>query len=98
MKQNNKVFKTKVLRTLDMLEQECAEVIVICTKIKKFGPYNAHPNAPSKTNDELLLGELGDLSAVIIMAADALDLDLTVLPKLIEEKKQRLKRYPEVKW
>lgn len=99
MKENNKIFKTKVIRTLDMLGQECAEVIQICAKIKKFGPDNYHPNDILKTkNKSLLLREIGDLSCAITMSADALQLDLTELPKLIENKKAKLKQFPEVKW
>lgn len=99
MKENNRIFKSRVIRTLTMLEQECAEVILAATKIRKFGPYNYNPNDPNKTtNDDLLLRELGDLSCVLSMAADALQLDLTELPKYINEKRERLKKYPEVNW
>lgn len=99
MKENNKIFKTKIIRNLDMLEQECAEVIQICTKIKKFGPDNYNPSDQLKTKNKLLLlREIGDLSCAITMAATALQLDLTELPKLIENKKSKLKQFPEVKW
>lgn len=49
---------------LDILQEECAEVIVAISKISRFGLDNIKPGKP-KTNREHLAEELGDLQAMI---------------------------------
>jgi hypothetical protein len=49
---------------LDILQEECAEVIVAVSKISRFGLDNIKPGKP-KTNREHLAEELGDLQAMI---------------------------------
>ena len=49
---------------LDILQEECAEVIVAVSKISRFGLDNFKPGKP-KTNREHLAEELGDLQAMI---------------------------------
>jgi NTP pyrophosphatase (non-canonical NTP hydrolase) len=47
---------------LDILQEECAEVIQIISKIKRFGLYS---NFTGKTNQQLLVEEVGDVYALI---------------------------------
>ena len=54
--QNNEV--------MDILQEECAEVIQAVSKISRFGLDNFKPGKP-KTNREHLEEELGDLMAMI---------------------------------
>ena len=49
---------------MDILQEECAEVIQAVSKIRRFGLDNAKPGKP-KTNREHLEEELGDLYAMI---------------------------------
>jgi NTP pyrophosphatase (non-canonical NTP hydrolase) len=49
---------------MDILQEECAEVIVAISKISRFGADNIKPGKP-KTNREHLAEELGDLQAMI---------------------------------
>ena len=49
---------------MDILQEECAEVIVAISKISRFGADNFKPGK-SKTNREHLAEELGDLQAMI---------------------------------
>jgi NTP pyrophosphatase (non-canonical NTP hydrolase) len=49
---------------MDILQEECAEVIVAISKISRFGADNFKPGKP-KTNREHLAEELGDLQAMI---------------------------------
>ena len=49
---------------LDILQEECAEVVVAVSKISRFGLDNFKPGKP-KTNREHLAEELGDLQAMI---------------------------------
>jgi NTP pyrophosphatase (non-canonical NTP hydrolase) len=54
----------KVKEIMDILQEECAEVVVAVSKISRFGIDNYKPNKP-KTNREHLEEELGDLMAMI---------------------------------
>jgi NTP pyrophosphatase (non-canonical NTP hydrolase) len=49
---------------MDILQEECAEVIQAVSKIRRFGPDNHKPGKP-KTNREHLAEELGDMLAMI---------------------------------
>jgi hypothetical protein len=53
---------------LDHLQEECAEVIKACTKIKRFGLFNVYPE-PGKTNAEKLLGEIYDVFRAVCRIA-----------------------------
>jgi NTP pyrophosphatase (non-canonical NTP hydrolase) len=50
--------------TMDILQEECAEVIQAVSKINRFGIDNLKPGKP-KTNREHLEEELGDMLAMI---------------------------------
>ena len=52
------------LLRLDILQEECAEVIQAVSKISRFGLDNFKPGKP-KTNREHLEEELGDMMAMI---------------------------------
>jgi len=49
---------------MDILQEECAEVIQAVSKISRFGIDNYKPGKP-KTNREHLEEELGDMMAMI---------------------------------
>lgn len=49
---------------MDILQEECAEVIQAVSKISRFGIDNLKPGKP-KTNREHLEEELGDMLAMI---------------------------------
>lgn len=55
----------QVEEILSILQEECAEVIQIISKIRRFGEYNVHPNTPTSTNLLRLHEELGDVIAMI---------------------------------
>jgi len=50
---------------LQILQEECAEVIQATSKIFRFGIESSHPDTPDKTNTDHLEEELGDLLAMI---------------------------------
>ena len=55
----------KVIKeVMDILQEECAEVIQAVSKISRFGIDNIKPGKP-KTNREHLEEELGDMLAMI---------------------------------
>jgi NTP pyrophosphatase (non-canonical NTP hydrolase) len=55
---------TRTKEVMDILQEECAEVIQAVSKISRFGLDNVKPGKP-KTNREHLEEELGDLYAMI---------------------------------
>jgi len=57
-------MNSKEKEVMDILQEECAEVIVAISKISRFGLDNTKPGKPL-TNRQHLAEELGDLQAMI---------------------------------
>jgi NTP pyrophosphatase (non-canonical NTP hydrolase) len=55
---------SKIKEVMDILQEECAEVIQAVSKISRFGIDNLKPGKP-KTNREHLEEEVGDMLAMI---------------------------------
>ena len=85
--QNNEV--------LDILQEECAEVIQAVSKIRRFGVDNFKPGKP-KTNRTHLEEEIGDVLAMIdiLCSMGVVDLDNLQAAKLA--KFQRLKKWSNI--
>lgn len=81
----------KQAELLDLLAEECAEVIQIVSKIKRHGLHSFHPRDPSVDNVSLLHHELGDvLAAQQLLEAIGIVISAR-LPLLAVEKRERLK-------
>lgn len=80
---------------MDILQEECAEVIQAVSKISRFGLDNYKPGKP-KTNREHLEEELGDMLAMIdiLCSMDVVDLDNLRIAKLA--KIQKLKKWSNI--
>lgn len=53
-------------KLLELLQEECAEVIKACSKVKRFGTDGKHPRDPeAKTNITVLMQEIGDVLAIV---------------------------------
>lgn len=59
---------------LDLLAEECSEVIQIIMKIKRHGYDSRHPHDPVITNRDNLMKELGDVSAAVEFLKDSNEL------------------------
>jgi NTP pyrophosphatase (non-canonical NTP hydrolase) len=85
----------KTKEVMDILQEECAEVIVAVSKISRFGLDNFKPGKP-KTNLEHLEEELGDMLAMI----DILLEFKIVHPKALEDAKiakiEKLKKWSNI--
>ena len=81
---------------LDILQEECAEVIQAVSKISRFGLDNYKPGKP-KTNREHLEDEVGDVLAMIdiLYSMDIIGHDNIQAAKLA--KFQRLKKWSNIK-
>lgn len=69
---------------LNILQEECAEVIQAISKVRRFGLQAHHPNRTA-TNKEELEEEVGDLLAMIEILTSTGYLD----PKLVQAAKQQ---------
>ena len=56
-------------QNLTILAEECAEVIQVIMKIKRFGVDHTHPKL-KRSNREMLLQEIGDVQAMINVLVD----------------------------
>jgi NTP pyrophosphatase (non-canonical NTP hydrolase) len=80
---------------MDILQEECAEVIQAVSKISRFGIDNYKPGKP-KTNRQHLEEELGDMLAMIdiLCSMDVVNLDNLRVAKL--EKIKKLKQWSNI--
>lgn len=61
---------------LSILQEECAEVIQIISKIRRFGINSFHPEDPNRlSNRERLVAELGDVKALVDLIKEADELN-----------------------
>jgi NTP pyrophosphatase (non-canonical NTP hydrolase) len=75
---------------LVILQEECAEVSQIISKIHRFGP-DSKPPISNETNLTLLHKELGDLLCMINICLEKKLLDVELLERYAEEKREKLK-------
>lgn len=88
-------LKPDYSEVLDILQEECAEVIQAVSKVRRFGLEASHPNRTT-TNKWELEEELGDLLAMIeiLTSTGYLSQDNITLAK--QAKTQKLKQYSKV--
>lgn len=72
---------------LALLQEECAEVIQICSKLLRFG------DSPEYNNKAHLEQEIGDVLALVIYLTDNGFIDADNLEKAIHIKNERLKKW-----
>lgn len=70
---------------LTIVMEECAEVTVECSKIKRFGPL--------KDNVINLEKEIGDLMCMVMLLEEAKLIDIKSVEKAIANKRAKLKKW-----
>jgi NTP pyrophosphatase (non-canonical NTP hydrolase) len=80
---------------MDILQEECAEVIQAVSKISRFGLDNLKPGKP-KTNREHLEEELGDLYAMIEILQEMDVVSWTNIELAAEAKREKLKIWSNI--
>lgn len=73
---------------LTILAEECAEVIQMCSKIRRFGL--------DPQNKELLAKEIADLQCMIGLVYEYKIIDNTRTVNLIDNKRKKLKLYSSI--
>jgi len=77
---------------LEILAEECAEVIQIKSKTVRFGMYNLNP-ITGKSNRELLVQEIGDVMAMIRLVQESGLFTKDELEGCVEKKLKKIERW-----
>jgi NTP pyrophosphatase (non-canonical NTP hydrolase) len=85
----------KTKEVMDILQEECAEVIVAVSKISRFGIDNYKPGKP-KTNREHLEEEIGDVLAMIDIMLEKNVVSLVNLEVAKAAKIEKLKKWSTI--
>jgi NTP pyrophosphatase (non-canonical NTP hydrolase) len=80
---------------MDILQEECAEVIQAVSKISRFGIDNYKPGKP-KTNREHLEEELGDMLAMIDILQDMDIVSYANIERAQAAKIEKLKKWSTI--
>jgi NTP pyrophosphatase (non-canonical NTP hydrolase) len=86
---------SKTKEVMDILQEECAEVIQAVSKISRFGIDNFKPGKP-KTNREHLEEELGDMLAMIDIMLEQGVVSQSNLEVAKQAKKEKLKIWSKI--
>lgn len=82
------------IELLDVLAEECAEVIIEISKIKRHGLHSYHPDDKTKTpNRDRLHKELGDVMAATRMLESANIINMAKLPDYARAKLKKIPFY-----
>ena len=82
------------LEYLGILQEECAEVIQIISKIRRFGIYSLNPfEECAPDNHTLLIQELGDVMAVIKILQESGLIDQDKILQHIPVKREKLQKF-----
>ena len=84
------------LAILQILQEECAEVIQATSKVFRFGYVSSHPDTPHKTNTDHLEEELGDVLAMIDLLSMHGVIDLNHLLVYKHAKIEKLRTWSEI--
>ena len=88
-------MNSKEKEVMDILQEECAEVIQAVSKISRFGLDNLKPGKP-KTNREHLEEELGDLYEMIVILQELDIVSWTNIEKAAKAKREKLKQWSNI--
>lgn len=86
---------SKTQEALDILQEECAEVIVEVSKCRRFGLESIHYKTNIKHSKMLEL-EVGDVLALVDILIEQGVLDTNCLVKAKEAKKEKLKKWSKI--
>jgi NTP pyrophosphatase (non-canonical NTP hydrolase) len=89
-------MNSDVKEVMDILQEECAEVIQAVSKISRFGIDNFKPGK-AKTNREHLEEELGDMIAMICILEKMGVINQDALELATKAKIEKLKKWSTIK-
>jgi len=86
---------TQTKEVMDILQEECAEVIQAVSKISRFGLDNYKPGKP-KTNRQHLEEEIGDVLAMIDILQKMDEISFNNIEAAREAKIEKLKQWSTI--
>ncbi len=89
------MISNKTQETLDILQEECAEVIVEVSKCRRFGLDSVHYKTGIKHN-RMLEMEIGDVLAMVDILLEQGVLDQKRLDDAKQNKKLKLKQWSKI--
>lgn len=90
-------MNSKTEEALGILQEECAEVIVEVSKIRRFGLETAHYKSDMNyTHRAMLEMEIGDILALVDILLEQEILDQTRLDTYKQNKKDKLKQWSKL--
>jgi NTP pyrophosphatase (non-canonical NTP hydrolase) len=90
-------MNNKTEEALGILQEECAEVIVEASKIRRFGLETAHYKSDmNRTHRAMLEMELGDVLALVDILLEQGILDQDRLDLYKQQKKDKLKLWSKI--
>ena len=87
--------ENQIREIMNILQEECAEVIQAVSKINRFGINNFKPGKP-KTNGEHLEEELGDVLAMIDLLVETRVVSKDKLAEANQAKKIKLQTWSNI--
>lgn len=87
-------MNAKILEILDILQEECGEVVVAASKVKRFGLHASWANKPN--NQENLTQEVGDIMALVGLLVDNKVLDMNEIEEARKAKIEKLKKWSTI--
>ena len=88
-------MNNKIQETLDILQEECAELIVEVSKCRRFGLDSMHDRTQISHN-EMLTNEIGDVLAMIDILVDQGLVDRLSLDNAKQVKKEKLRTWSNI--
>lgn len=87
------MFESKFDEALCILQEECAELIQVISKIRRFGLMTEVCTKPGKTNYDLLIEETGDVQTLLNFLIGKGYLEHCDLVDRMDAKEAKLKIY-----
>lgn len=82
---------------LNILSEECAEVIQAISKINRFGFSSCHPDTPERNDIDHLTEELGDLQCMINLLVKNKVVSRARLDSAAEAKLEKLRKWSNIR-
>lgn len=87
------IMTTALDEALDILQEECAELIVIASKVKRFGAQSENPEQPGVSAQQRLVQEMADVQVLIRWVCDLMNIDPQDLVQAQQSKQHKLNQY-----
>lgn len=85
----------RIKEALDLLQEECAEVIVEVSKVRRFGLNSRHYKT-GLTHQAMLEQEIGDVLVLVDFLKDQCIISEQGLAVAIQSKKDKLKKWSKI--